>query len=142
MEIALKRGSIRPDAVTWVPQIIDRPPPEPSRPLGSAGSDLWRTIWEAGSWLQPADEPMALLACEAIDDRQAFRGRALKEQDHSSGWWRWARQARDAEKQAMMMLGDLGFSPSGRARLGLAVLGIEEGMRRIQEGRSAEAAEF
>jgi hypothetical protein len=98
-------------------------------------------MWASGSWLQPADEPLALIAAELADDRQAYRSRALAEAN-SQGWWRWSIAARAAERSLVEVLSQLGFSPTGRARLGVAILGIEEGVRRLAEGRASEPPEF
>ena len=93
--------------------------PEPHRCLvdGGDGQVLWRMLWTSGlGWLyQGADSELVLQACEFADERQLLRGLVLAD----AADWRARAGLRILEKQMQRVLGELGFSPTDRARLGL-----------------------
>jgi hypothetical protein len=92
--------------------------PEPHRPLGTVGKDVWSRIWLAcAAWLKPqADAEAVLLVCEASDERSALRYRVLSDpDDHKS-----RKSLRELDSQISSALGELGMNPVDRARLGVA----------------------
>jgi hypothetical protein len=92
-------------------------PPEPQRPLGPSGHDLWDRIWKSGAtWLAArVDAEAVLLVCERMDERAALRFRVLKDGD-----WRERAGLRALEAQIDGSLSSLGFTPVDRSRLGVA----------------------
>src|SRR5664279_3251135 len=57
--------------------------PEPHRPLGSVGRELWQRIWEAGAiWIaRDVDAEFVQMACEMADERVALRVKVLTNHD-------------------------------------------------------------
>jgi hypothetical protein len=92
-------------------------PPDPHRPLGQAGRDLWNRVWTSGAvWLAPnVDSETLLIVCEQIDERQALRVQVLRE-----GNWRDRSGLRALDNQILSGLAVLGFNPVDRSRLGAA----------------------
>lgn len=92
-------------------------PPDPPRPLGVAGLHLWERAWAAARvWLSPqTDLDLLLIVCEQMDERVALRIRVLREGDADQ-----RRALRDIDKQVVSNLSLLGFTPTDRARLGVA----------------------
>jgi thioredoxin-related protein len=69
--------------------------PEPHRPLGKVGTELWERVWlAAAAWLKPqADAESVLLLCEASDERTSLRYRVMSDPDA----WRERKALRDLE---------------------------------------------
>lgn len=91
--------------------------PEPSRPLGKPGRELWDRIWLAGvSWVSPTtDAEILLMTCEMVDERWNLRAKVLKSED--------ARERRNLNQLTKLIqenLSLLGFTPADRTRLGVA----------------------
>ncbi len=89
--------------------------PEPTRPLGKYGSELWQRLWTAGAyWLKASiDAELMLICCELVDERMVLRARVA--QDPTA--WRDRRGLRELDRQITTILGDLGFSPTERGNL-------------------------
>lgn len=89
--------------------------PEPSRPLGRFGFELWNRLWTAGAvWLRPSlDQELMLIVCELVDERMLLRARLAQNPDA----WRDRRALREIDRQITSILGDLGFSPTDRNNL-------------------------
>lgn len=106
-----------PDRATLVQLPATPEPPEPHRPLGAAGRDVWDRVWQsAATWLAlDIDAEQVLLTCEQIDERQALRLIVLRE-----GHWRDRAALRALDAQIMTGLAVLGFNPVERGRLGVA----------------------
>ena len=109
------------------------PPPE----LGQRGQDFWLAVWQAGSaWLSPGlDQPMVEEVCRITDevtghlDDITDHGRLIEEPiATASGDVVGTRlvsnpalmNLRRAEESRRRGLIELGFTPTARARLGLA----------------------
>lgn len=92
-------------------------PPEPPRPLGHIGRQVWDRVWEHGrTWVSAGtDLDLVLLLCESMDERAILRVRVLRE-----GEWRDRVALRHLDHQIAMMLGQLAFTPTDRSRLGVA----------------------
>lgn len=107
--------------------------PEPARPLGQAGMALWARAWRSGrAWLSiDTDLELLQIACEQLDERVALRIRVLRENDGQE------RQAlRQLDKQIIANLSLLGFTPTDRARLGLAEV---KAASKLEEIRASQA---
>jgi hypothetical protein len=113
---------------------------DPLRPLGTFGKDLWDRIWISGAaWIRASiDAELIQMVCEQVDERGRLRAIVL--QDASD--WRSRRALRELDRQIASLLGQLGFSPTDRAGLGVAEQKDHEFLdlhRRIQAKRQAEA---
>ena len=91
--------------------------PEPHRPLGDAGLQLWERIWSAGiQWISPqTDVELLLMTCESLDEREQLREIVM-----ASGESKDRRALRLLNGEITSNLSMLGFSPVDRARLGVA----------------------
>ena len=91
--------------------------PEPHRPLGQHGKELWQRIWSSGAaWLRPVfDGDIVLMACEMTDERTVLRQIVFTQ----SGAWRERRALREIDRQITSLLSQIGFSPTDRATLGI-----------------------
>lgn len=116
--------------------------PEPHRPIATAfGRRMWDAVWTAGAaWLKPnMDAEIVLMACEAIDERVQLRNQVML----NTGSWRERRGLRELDRQIASLLGQIGFSPTDRANLGLGETkhhDLHEIRARIQAKRSGTSA--
>lgn len=109
-----------------ITKTADVPPAPPG--LGARGAAEWETIWSAGrAWLAPTqDYAWVEIVCRAWDDIDGFRAKVAADgliQKGSMGQviaHPLIASIRQAEGQIMKALSVLGFSPTDRARLGLA----------------------
>lgn len=85
--------------------------------IGSKGLALWRRIWADGiTWISPdTDLETAERACRLVDDLDRARTRY-----HATGNPADGRMVVAFSKELGATLGELGFSPVSRARLGVA----------------------
>lgn len=108
--------------------------PEPHRPLLTHGRELWDRVWESGiAWISPdTDVELLLMTCEMVDERWNLRIKVM-----SSDNMQMARRLDNLSKLIISNLSLLGFSPSDRARLGVAevkrISKIEELRRRREQ---------
>lgn len=119
--------------------------PEPHRPLLNGrdgtkghGQKLWELIWTSGgAWLRrDADAELVMLVCEQTDERTILRNKLFSNQLD----WRERAALRHLEKQITMNLSALGFSPTDRARMGIAaqsVSSLDDFRNRVQKNREA-----
>lgn len=91
--------------------------PEPHRPLGPSGTELWDRIWGlANTWLSPnTDGELLLMTCELLDERWNLRVRVMRDARPEE-----RKALRDLDRQLVANLSLLGFSPTDRSRLGVA----------------------
>lgn len=91
--------------------------PEPHRPLGSYGLELWERIWGlANTWLSPnTDAELLLMTCELLDERWNLRVRVMRDNRPEE-----RKALRELDRQLVANLSLLGFSPTDRSRLGVA----------------------
>ncbi len=91
--------------------------PEPPRPLGKPGRELWERVWSAGiNWISPnTDLELLVMTCEMVDERWNLRAKVLQSDDS-----RQRRQLHDLTRMIIGNLSLLGFTPTDRSRLGLA----------------------
>jgi hypothetical protein len=91
--------------------------PEPHRPLGAPGKELWDRVWDMGnSWISPnSDLEILLITCELIDERWNLRATVMRDGRPED-----RKALRDLDRQLIANLSLLGFSPTDRSRLGVA----------------------
>jgi hypothetical protein len=91
--------------------------PEPPRPLLKYGQELWDRIWGMGAtWVSDkTDLELLMMTCEMVDERWNLRVKVMQSDDH-----RMRRGLRELDRQIVSNLSLLGFTPSDRARLGVA----------------------
>ena len=107
--------------------------PDPPRPLGMAGSALWERAWSHGkAWMAETDAELLILTCEQLDERQALRLTVLTDGD-----WRERAALRALDKAVQDGLSMLGFTPTDRARLGLAEVTARSKLDEIAARRKA-----
>jgi hypothetical protein len=96
---------------------VGSPVIEPWRPLGEPGAALWNRVWTSGAaWLKPSiDGELTLMVCEMTDERVGLRTQVFQSADD----WRSRRGLRELDRQIASLLGQLGFSPTDRASLGV-----------------------
>jgi uncharacterized protein YjiS (DUF1127 family) len=126
-----------PKNVVVLPSVEPDNVPEPQRPLGKYGTELWERMWQSGAvWLKPTvDSELMLICCELIDERMVMRGRVAV--DPSA--WRDRRGLRELDRLITSLLGDLGFSPTERGNIsseGTTAGGFAELNKRIAQKRA------
>ena len=91
--------------------------PDPSRPLGKYGRQLWDDVWGIGGlWISPTtDGELLLMTCELIDERWNLRIKVMNNGDP-----RERRALRDIDRLIISNLSLLGLTPTDRTRLGVA----------------------
>jgi hypothetical protein len=106
-----------PDAgeINFLPEIEERP--DPPRPLGKPGLELWERVWASGAkWISPhTDLELLLTTCELVDERWNLRAKVLQSEDKHL-----RRQLNDLTRILIGNLSLLGFTPTDRSRLGVA----------------------
>lgn len=104
--------------------------PEPPRPLLKPGMALWERIWRSGvNWIsQDTDIELLLMTCEMIDERWNLRIKVMQNDDMVM-----ARRLDNLTRIIADHLSRLGFSPSDRARLGLAEVARQSGVAQLQQ---------
>jgi P27 family predicted phage terminase small subunit len=100
-------------------------PRPPRAQLEEKGKEMWAKVWQHG-WLTPADQPIVVMLCQAADERAKLR----EELEATPRWYQnkngqivshpAVSQLRELEKQVTQWLSLLGFTPTDRARLGVA----------------------
>lgn len=116
-------------------------PPSPTG-LKERGEVEWANIWTAGAaWLHPdQDYPWVEIIARAWDEIEAFRERVEADgliQKGSQGQviaHPLIAEVRRAESVIMKALSTLGFSPSDRARLGLAEIKRQSALKDFMKG--------
>ena len=90
---------------------------EPFRPLEFAGRQLWDSVFRHGElWISSrTDVHFLLMTCEQLDRREQLRTKLVESDD-----WHLLKQLNDLERLIASNLGQLGFTPAERTRLGLA----------------------
>jgi hypothetical protein len=90
---------------------------EPFRPLEYAGKQLWDSVFKHGElWVSSrTDAHFLLMTCEQLDRREQLRSKIAETDD-----WHMLKQLNDLERLIASNLGQLGFTPAERTRLGLA----------------------
>ena len=118
-----KRSLPEPRAVVPVLETA----PEPPRGLRTAGKNMWKQVWAYGAgWLAPTDVPIVELVCSLVDERAqwaALVAKGPKIYTTKTGVRRAhpaAGEMRSIDRELIMALSLMGFTPSDRSRLGLS----------------------
>jgi hypothetical protein len=108
--------------------------PEPPRPLLKYGQELWDRVWSMGaSWVsQKTDIELLVMTCEMIDERWNLRVKVMQNDDA-----RMRRGLRELDRQIVSNLSLLGFTPSDRARLGVAEVKVRSKLEELMAKRDA-----
>jgi len=106
---------------------------EPLRPLEYAGKQLWDSAFKFGDlWIsQRTDVHLLLMTCEQLDRRETLRS-ALTEKPEDR---QLIMSINETEKLIASNLGQLGFTPSERTRLGLAEVRKESKLEQLRKQR-------
>lgn len=109
--------------------------------LGKRGKIEWFAIWDNGPWLHPAEDyRWVSLVAENYDRIEAFEAK-IKETGlilHAGGYNGQdvanplLKEIKSCEQVIMKALSMLGFSPTDRARLGLAEIKRQSGLQDLQ----------
>jgi len=116
-ELKRAQGTLRADRLpgSVIPSQLTTGAPEASTSVTGQGLEFWSNAWRAG-WLSPiSDLTLATIVAEQITEREQLRVKVLAEgnpRDRSA--------LRELERQIASGLGQLGFSPAERSRLGLS----------------------
>jgi P27 family predicted phage terminase small subunit len=119
--------------------------PELPSDLGARGELEWYKMWEFGTWLRPQEDYRWLeMICRSYDDINTFRAQILKDGLVIKGYAGQAvahpliAEVRSAERTIQKCLSVLGFSPTDRARLGLAEIKRKTGLADLQNRTRGE----
>lgn len=109
--------------------------PEPTRPLGKPGRELWDRVWQAGAtWVSPnTDSEILLMTCEMIDERWNLRAKVLKSEEPKD-----RRNLNQLTKLIQENLSLLGFTPADRTRLGVAEVKAQSKLEELMARRNAK----
>jgi hypothetical protein len=126
-----KRAMPDENSVVLLPMVEQTP--EPTRPLLKYGQELWDRIWGMGAtWVSDkTDVELLMMTCEMIDERWNLRVKVMQNNDS-----RMRRGLRDLDKQIVSNLSLLGFTPSDRARLGVAEVKAKSKLEELMERRA------
>ena len=104
--------------------------PEPPRPLLEPGRKLWERVWGAGiGWISPTtDIELLLMTCEMVDERWNLRIKVMQTDNMQM-----ARRLDNLSRIIAANLSMLGFTPSDRARLGLAEVARRSRLAELQQ---------
>lgn len=107
--------------------------PEPARPLGKPGRELWDKVWQTGAaWVSPnTDSEILLMTCEMIDERWNLRAKVLKSEDSKD-----RRNLNQLTKLIQENLSLLGFTPADRTRLGVAEVKAQSKLEELMARRN------
>ena len=109
---------------------------EPFRPLEFAGKQLWDSVFKHGElWVSPrTDAHLLMLTCEQLDRREQIRSLlAETPEDRALNM-----TLNEIEKLIQGNLGQLGFSPAERTRLGLAEVKRQSKLEELMARRESE----
>lgn len=108
--------------------------PEPSRPLGKPGRELWDRVWDSGvAWISPnTDAEILLMTCEMVDERWNLRAKVLQSEDSKD-----RRNLNSLTKLIQENLSLLGFTPADRTRLGVAEVKAQSKLEELMARRNA-----
>jgi hypothetical protein len=99
--------------------------PEPTRPLGTYGTQFWERVWQYGiHWISPStDFEVMMMTAELIDERWGLRAKVMKSlvaEHTTSEASRDRRALRELDRLIDSHLSQLGLTPADRTRLGYA----------------------
>ena len=128
-----RRPLPKPSEVIVLPAVTTTP--EPPRPLGTYGTELWNRIWSMGmTWVSPiSDIDLFMMICEMIDERVSLRVQVLRDNRPED-----RRALRQLDSQIMHGLSLLGFTPTDRSRLGIAEVKRQSKLEELRAKQKAD----
>ena len=126
-----KRALPDENSVVLLPRVETTP--DPTRPLLKYGQELWDRIWGMGAtWVSDkTDIELLMMTCEMIDERWNLRVKVMQSDDATM-----RRGLRELDRQIVSNLSLLGFTPSDRARLGVAEIKAKSKLEELMERRA------
>jgi len=126
-----KRALPDENSVVLLPRVETTP--DPTRPLLKYGQELWDRIWGMGAtWVSDkTDIELLMMTCEMIDERWNLRVKVMQSDDATM-----RRGLRELDRQIVSNLSLLGFTPSDRARLGVAEVRAKSKLEELMERRA------
>ena len=130
-----KRALPKENSLQLLPMANEKP--EPSRPLGKYGQELWDRVWDTGlNWISPnTDTELLLMTCEMVDERWNLRIKVMQSEDA-----RMRRGLRELDRLIIGNLSLLGFTPTDRTRLGVAEVKAMSKLEELQERKAKRVA--
>jgi hypothetical protein len=118
--------------------VLESGPVEPASDLGVAGRRLWDSVFaDGGLWVSGrTDVHLLQMVCEQLDRRQVLR--EAFESDPLDR--KVAMSLNETEKLIASNLGLLGFTPSDRARLGLAEVRAKSKLEQLMDLRDSRVS--
>ena len=106
---------------------------EPFRPLEYAGQQLWDSVFKyAELWIsRRTDVHLLLMTCEQLDRRETLRSQLTEKPEDRA----LIMSLNETEKLIATNLGQLGFTPAERTRLGLAEVRRESKLEQLRKQR-------
>lgn len=106
---------------------------EPFRPLEYAGKQLWDSVFKyAELWIsRRTDVHLLLMTCEQLDRRETLRSQLTEKPEDRA----LIMSLNETEKLIATNLGQLGFTPAERTRLGLAEVRRESKLEQLRKQR-------
>ena len=108
--------------------------------LGTRGTIEWNKLWQSGPWLHPQEDfRWVEMIARAYDEIEIYRARVQHDGLITMGYAGQTvahpliKEIRECEKVVQKCLSVLGFSPTDRARLGLAELKRQTNLAKLQE---------
>ena len=107
---------------------------EPLAPLGDAGQKLWDSVFNEGElWVSPrTDVALLQIVCELMDRREVLKQEWLADPAER----KLNMSLLETEKAIQSGLSLLGFTPSDRARLGVAEVKAKSKLEELMERRA------
>jgi hypothetical protein len=136
-----RRGTLRPDRLpNGEPLQLIQPEglPVPPEGLSEKGLEFWGLAYSQGRWIShQTDRTLVTITAELIEEREQLRALVLATPED----YRLRSGLRELEKALTSNLGQMGFTPADRSRLGFAEVKkeskLEELMRRKEERRAS-----
>ena len=133
-------GGHRPKGGVLVRRAVVLDVPEPPEGLGERGLAEWGNVWTAGmQWLHPEEdyhwvEQIAAAYDEIVQFREEIEKTGLIVKGYAGQMTAnpLLREIRDAQAVIRKCLSMLGFSPTDRAKLGLAEIKRQTGIAKLQ----------
>lgn len=135
--IERKRATGNPGRRPLPATVVALPPvdqtPDPLRPLAAAGQGLWERAWSVGSaWVSAhSDIDLLQIVCEQLDERNALRLAVLRLNDKDD-----RKALRELDRQIVGNLSLLGFTPTDRARIGVAEIKAQSTLEKLRAARA------
>jgi len=119
-----KAGTFRPDRHGTALAVVE---PVEVRPYEVSALDAFDTVLDVGvSWLARTDVPALVILRTMLEERDPLRADAM------AGSTEARKHLRDLDKQIIGLLGNLGFDPASRSRLGLAEVKTQSKLADLQ----------